>query len=65
MTIHDSRSSTSASRPMPRKTNAPEGRELPLSVQIRAAKLIMKRDIEGKGNVKITQQIRDLAAMED
>ena len=32
--------------------------------QVAAAKLIMKRDREGKGNVKITQRIRDLAAIE-
>ncbi|WP_018295715.1 hypothetical protein [Corynebacterium lubricantis] len=35
----------------------------PTSAQIAAAKLIIKRDKEGKGNVEITPLIRKLAAM--
>lgn len=36
----------------------------PTRGQIAAAKLILKRDREGKGRVKITPQIRQLAAYE-
>lgn len=33
--------------------------------QIAAAKLIMKRNEEGKGSVEITERIRDLAAIKN
>ena len=46
----------SSSKPCIPKTDAP-----PTSAQVAAARLIMKRDREGKGRVEITPKIRYLA----